>query len=84
MTNYVRQVGFSSKDGLVTGNPNKLIRGSEFDSEFNAIKTAVNSKANSQNATITGTSTAVNFNITGITTLTGTIAGTFIIDGGTF
>mgnify|MGYP000674889731 CR=1 FL=1 len=37
MTNYVRQVGFGSKDGLATGNPNKLIRGSEFDSEFNAI-----------------------------------------------
>lgn len=84
MTNYVRQVGFGSKDGLATGNPNKLIRGSEFDSEFNSIKTAVNSKADSQNAAITGTSTAVNFNITGITTLTGTIAGTFTIDGGTF
>jgi len=35
---------FTDKDGLSTGDPNKVIVGSEHDAEFEAIKTAANSK----------------------------------------
>jgi hypothetical protein len=38
---------FTDKDGLSTGDANKLIVGSEHDSEFNAILTAANSKYDS-------------------------------------
>jgi len=38
---------FTDKDGLSTGDPNKVIVGAEHDSEFEAIKTAANSKFDS-------------------------------------
>ena len=38
---------FTDKDGLTTGDPNKLIVGSEHDAEFNAILSAANSKYDS-------------------------------------
>ena len=49
MSDYVRSSStfFGDKDGLATGNANKIIKGSEFDTEFNAIATAVNTKYDS-------------------------------------
>lgn len=77
MSNYNRTSDFfTNKDGLDSGNPNKLVRGSEFDTEFNAIRTAVNSKADTAAPSFTGTTNFVNINFTGY--ITGTI------DGGTF
>lgn len=38
---------FTDKDALTTGDPNKVIVGSQFDAEFNAILTAANSKYDS-------------------------------------
>ncbi len=46
MTDYSRVNDFSAKDSLSTGNPSKLIKGSEVDDDFDAIVTAVGSKAN--------------------------------------
>ena len=46
MANYSRTNDFSVKDALATGNPNKLIKGSEIDDEFDAIVTMSATKAN--------------------------------------
>lgn len=63
MANYTKSTNFASKDSLLTGNPNKLVRGTEIDTEFNNIATAVATKADStgatlSNANLTGTPTA--------------------------
>lgn len=55
MANYVKATNFYTKDALLTGNPNKIIKGAEIDGEFNAITTAVNSKADTTSPTFTGT-----------------------------
>ena len=58
MSNYTKATNFLAKDSLATGDAAKIIKGSEFDTEFNALQTAVNSKANSISAALTGTPTA--------------------------
>lgn len=55
MANYIKATDFTSKDALLTGDPNKIVRGSEIDDEFDNIQTAVNSKADSLSPTLTGT-----------------------------
>ena len=76
MSNYIKTVDFGVKDSLASGNPNKLIRGSEFDTEFNAIQTAVATKSDLASPSFSGTATFNNITFTG--TLTGTV------NGGTF
>ena len=44
MSDYARNYNFTTKDGLTTGDPAKVIKGSEVDAEFNDVLTAVNSK----------------------------------------
>lgn len=58
MANYTKATNFASKDSLLTGNPSKLIRGSEIDAEFNSISTAIATKADTNSPTFTGTPTA--------------------------
>ena len=55
MSNYVKSTNFAVKDTLITGDPDKKIKGTEIDSEYNNIATAVNSKANTASPTLTGT-----------------------------
>lgn len=56
MTDYSYQNGkFADKDSLPPGDPQKVIKGSDFEPEFENIETAVNSKTNSANPVITGT-----------------------------
>lgn len=76
MSNYTKATNFAVKDGLTTGNPNKIIKGTEIDTEFNNIASAVNSKADANNSALTGNATAVNL----------TVSGTFnaTVDGGTY
>lgn len=57
MTTYTKSTNFTAKDSLASGNPSKKVRGSEFDTEFNNIQTAVNSKADVASPTFTGTVT---------------------------
>lgn len=79
MTDYTRTTNFfGAKDGLTTGNPEKVIKGSEFDTEFNAISSAVNSKADIASPTFTGTVTIPTVAITSIS-----IGGTAITATGT-
>ena len=44
MADYTKTTTFTTKDGLTTGDPNKLVKGSDFDTEFDAIATAITSK----------------------------------------
>lgn len=76
MSNYTKSTDFAIKDSLASGNPSKLVKGTEIDTEFNAIQAAVNSKADKSNPTFTGTITANNLTVTGTFTAT--------VDGGTY
>ena len=58
MSSYTKSTDFASKDALLTGNPLKVVKGTEIDDEFNAIQTAVNSKADTNSPALTGTPTA--------------------------
>lgn len=58
MSNYVKVVDFSAKDSLPTLDPQKVVRGSEIDSEFSAIQTAVATKADLASPAFTGSPTA--------------------------
>ena len=41
MSNYTKTTDFEAKDFLPSGDPNKIIRGSEFETEFDNISTAI-------------------------------------------
>ena len=45
MSNYIKTTNFTAKDNLPSGNAAKKIVGSEFDTEFNNISTAIATKA---------------------------------------
>jgi hypothetical protein len=55
MANYVKSTNFAVKDGLPSGDPQKVVKGTEIDTEFNNISTAINSKADTSNPTFLGT-----------------------------
>lgn len=57
MSNYTKATDFAIKDGLPSGDPAKVIKGTEFETEFDAIATAVNSKSDTASPTFTGTVT---------------------------
>ena len=57
MSNYTKTTDFAAKDALLTGNPAKIVKGTEIDTEFNEIQTAVNSKADAANPALSGTMT---------------------------
>ena len=54
MTNYTKSTNFASKDSLASGNPLKIVKGTEIDAEFNSIATAVATKADVASPTFTG------------------------------
>jgi len=49
MSNYTKTTNFTTKDGLTSGNPLKVIKGSYFDTEFDNIATAITSKYDTGN-----------------------------------
>lgn len=75
MSNYVKSTNFASKDSLASGNPLKIVKGTEIDTEFNNIATAVATKLDSNGGTLTS-GTISGGTITGITDLA-------VADGGT-
>ena len=54
MSDYIKATNFATKDTLSTGNPNKIIKGTEIDTEFNAIASAVASKSDINSPSFTG------------------------------
>ena len=81
MTDYVKSTNFTAKDSLPQGDANKVIRGSEFDTEFNAVATAISTKANNAGPTFTGTATFDGLTATGTVDFSGGNVTTNI-DGG--
>ena len=57
MTNYTKSTNFATKDALASGNALKIVKGTEIDTEFNNIATAVATKADLASPTFTGTPT---------------------------
>jgi hypothetical protein len=55
MSNYTKSTDFASKDSLASGNAGKIVKGTEIDTEFNNIATAVATKADLASPTFTGT-----------------------------
>jgi hypothetical protein len=91
MSNYTKTVNFAAKDALTTGDANKVVKGTEIDTEFNNIATAIATKIDSGSSG-TVTSVALSGGSTGLTvsgspiTTSGTItlAGTLAVaNGGT-
>jgi hypothetical protein len=58
LSDYVKSTNFASKDALSTGNPLKIVKGTEIDTEFNNIATAVATKAPLNSPTFIGTPAA--------------------------
>jgi hypothetical protein len=77
MSNYTKTTNFAAKDSLPSGDAGKIIQGTEFNTEFDDIATAIATKADLASPTFTGTVTIPNLTFTG-TLSTGTI------DGGTY
>ena len=77
MSNYTKTTNFAAKDSLPSGDAGKIIQGTEFNTEFDDIATAIATKADLASPTFTGTVTLPNL------TLTGTLS-TGTIDGGTY
>lgn len=89
MANYLKATDFAAKDALLSGDPNKIVKGTEINDEFDAIQTAVNSKANLASPALTGTPTAPTASLATNTTQIATTAfvkaqqGAMAITGGT-
>jgi hypothetical protein len=63
MSNYTKSTNFASKDNLSSGNPAKIVKGTEIDTEFNNIATAIATKQDTGtggDVTLTGTQTLTN------------------------
>lgn len=57
MSNYVQSTNFATKDALASGNPLKIVKGTEINTEFVNIAVAVATKADLVSPTFTGTPT---------------------------
>ena len=57
MSDYSKSTNFTSKDTLPTGNAGKIVKGTELDTEFTAISSAIASKANASSPALLGTPT---------------------------
>ena len=57
MSNYTKSTNFATKDALSSGNPLKIVKGTEINTEFDNIQTAVATKADLASPTFTGTPT---------------------------
>ena len=86
MSDYTKSTNFASKDSLASGNAAKIVKGTEIDTEFNNIATAVATKSDSVSGTHTGTTTIASAVIATATISAGTITGITdlaVADGGT-
>ena len=58
MSDYSKSTNFTTKDTLPTGNSGKIVKGTELDTEFVAIASAISSKADVSSPALLGTPTA--------------------------
>jgi len=76
MSNYNIQVAWSGKDALPDSDANKIISGGDFDTEFTAVRTAINSKAD------TNGDTGENFSCNVLTATDATVDGEEVVTVG--
>jgi len=57
LSDYTKSTNFATKDNLSSGNALKIVKGTEIDTEFNNIATAIATKADLASPTFTGTPT---------------------------
>ena len=85
MSNYTKTTDFEAKDSLPSGDNDKIIKGAEFETEFDAISTAIATKADTAGPTFTGTATFATTNATtvqiGGVAITSTAAELNTLDG---
>lgn len=74
MSNYTKSTNFASKDSLPSGDANKIVKGTEINTEFDNIATAVATKADINSPTFTGTVSAPTPALSGTGTLVATVA----------
>ena len=83
MSNYTKTTDFAAKDTLPGGDTNKVVRGSEFETEFDAISTAIATKSDTAGPTFTGTVTIPTVDINA-GAIDGTTIGASSAAAGTF
>jgi hypothetical protein len=54
LSNYTQSTNFATKDALSSGDPLKIVKGTEINTEFNNISTAIATKADLASPTFTG------------------------------
>jgi hypothetical protein len=83
MANYTKTTDFAAKDTLPGGDTNKVVRGAEFETEFDAISTAIATKSDTASPTFTGTVTIPTVDINA-GAIDGTVIGANSAAAGTF
>lgn len=86
MSDYTKSTNFATKDALSSGNALKIVKGTEIDTEFNNIATAIATKADLTSPTFTGTVVIPTATISTANISAGTITGITdlaVADGGT-
>jgi hypothetical protein len=71
MSNYTQTTNFATKDALASGNPLKIVKGTEINTEFANIATAVATKLDTSGGTVSGITMAtstINSSTIGATT----------------
>ena len=74
MSDYVQSTNFATKDALSSGNPLKIVKGTEINTEFANIAIAVATKADLASPTFTGTPAAPTASVSTDTTQIATTA----------
>ena len=84
MSDYSKTTNFAAKDSLPSGDPAKIIRGTEFNVEFDKIATAVKTKVDEDDSVLTGLTTVEDLTVTGTVTMTLGDTDLVTINGGTY
>lgn len=74
MSNYTKSTNFAAKDALASGNAAKIVKGTEIDTEFNNIATAIATKADANGGTFIGTVNFDSIDASGTITATDVVA----------
>lgn len=82
MANYTKTTNFAAKDSLPSGSAGKIIKGTEHDTEYNNIATAISTKLDAASGTVTNlTGSAVNLSVVGLTASSGTLTNLSFASG---